>query len=60
MSEHDKQNIVSKITQENKVEYILDAIIYLSGCADNSIRTTAFSTLSYLSKYSSTCPSTKA
>ena len=39
------------------VEYVLDAIMYLSGSESKQIRTTAFSTLSSLSKYSSQCES---
>ena len=39
------------------VEYVLDAIMYLSGNDSKFIRTTAFSTLSSLSKYSSQCRS---
>lgn len=39
------------------VEFVLDAIMYLSGNDSKFIRTTAFSTLSSLSKYSSQCRS---
>ena len=42
------------------VEYILDGIMYLSGNDSKFIRTTAFSTLSSLSKYSSQCHSVMA
>ena len=46
--------------EKQPVEYILDAIMYLSGNDSKFIRTTAFSTLSSLSKYSSNCPSVMA
>jgi hypothetical protein len=49
----------SKIEEikKDEVDHILDSIMYLSGNESKSIGTTAFSTLSSLSKYSSTCPS---
>ena len=46
------KKIVSDI-QKSKVEFILDSIMYLSGNDSKFIRTTAFSTLSSLSKFSS-------
>ena len=53
MSDQEINEIAAFITDENKVEFILDAIMYLSGIDQTFIRTTAFSTLSSLSKYSS-------
>ena len=59
MSEQMVKEILEKI-QDSSVEYILDAIMYLSGNDSKFIRTTAFSTLSSLSKYSSQCKSVMA
>lgn len=60
MSQEDIQSALSEIKDVSKPEFILDAVIYLSGVHETSIRTTAFSMLSSLSKYSSTCESVKA
>jgi hypothetical protein len=46
--------------RNDKIDNILDSIMYLSGNEAKSIGTTAFSTLSSLSKYSSTCRSVMA
>mmetsp|Transcript_17153 Transcript_17153/g.26511 ORF Transcript_17153/g.26511 Transcript_17153/m.26511 type:complete len:351 (+) Transcript_17153:1277-2329(+) len=54
-----KEEIIAKI-RSSPVAHILDAIMYLSGNDSVFIRTTAFSTLSSLSKYSSQCPSVMA
>lgn len=48
---------VLDVLKNKPVEYVLDAIMYLSGSESKQIRTTAFSTLSSLSKYSSQCES---
>jgi hypothetical protein len=47
-----KEKVLKEI-ENSEVQYILDAIMYTSGNEDKLIRTTAFSTLSSLSKYSS-------
>jgi len=49
-------SLVNK-TLKSSPQYILDAVMYISGCDSTSIRTTAFSTLSSLSKFSSQCRS---
>jgi len=55
----DAEAVIERIKAQ-PVEYVLDAIMYLSGNDSKFIRTTAFSTLSSLSKYSSQCPSVMA
>lgn len=59
LKEKELTELVEKIKVQ-PVEYILDAIMYLSGNILNSIRTTAFSTLSQLSKFSSMCKTVMA
>lgn len=54
------QSKIVNETANSPVELILDAIMYLSGSDNMLIRTTAFSTLSSLSKFSSNCKSVKA
>lgn len=53
------QDVIDRI-KKAPVEHILDSIMYLSGNDSKFIRTTAFSTLSSLSKYSSQCKSVMA
>lgn len=53
MGEVKNKEKVLKEIENSEVQYILDAIMYTSGNEDKLIRTTAFSTLSSLSKYSS-------
>lgn len=52
LDQEEKNKILENIKNQ-PVEYVLDAIMYLSGNDSKFIRTTAFSTLSSLSKYSS-------
>ena len=55
----DKEAKIEEI-KNDKIDHILDSIMYLSGNESKSIGTTAFSTLSSLSKFSSTCVSVMA
>jgi len=59
IDEKSKEETLREI-ENSEVQYILDAIMYTSGNDDKLIRTTAFSTLSSLSKYSSQCKSVMA
>lgn len=52
MKEADINALVEK-TMGSPVKFILDSIMFLSGNDSTKIRTTAFSTLSSLSKFSS-------
>lgn len=52
MSEEDKAKLIYEV-KKAPVQYILDAIMHLSGNVKKSIGTTAFSILSSLSKYTS-------
>lgn len=56
MKSKEKEKIVSRI-MNSEPDYILDGIMYLSGCTKLNIGTTAFSILSQLSKLSSQCDS---
>jgi hypothetical protein len=59
VGDQNKAKVLKEI-ENSEVQYILDAIMYTSGNEDKLIRTTAFSTLSSLSKYSSQCKSVMA
>ena len=59
MTEEEKAKKIEDVKSQ-PVEYILDAIMHLSGNQQKSIGTTAFSILSSLSKYTSQCKSVMA
>ena len=56
----DQVSALIKQTLNSEESVILDAIMFLSGNESMSIRTTAFSTLSQLSKFCSSCESVMA